>query len=99
MVTSVDGVGHTGLQAWVEEVVHLVLAVGIVGEGTALPKTFTPNLGKLCLQAQIKVEVSDEPVDLVPNAAVVAVGVLVVYNDIAHLGYMVRIQQVGLTLV
>ena len=99
VVAPVDGVGCTGLHAGVEEIVHLVLAVGIVGERAALPQSFTPDLGELGLQTQIEVEVADEPVDLVPNATIVAVGIVVIVDDVAHLGHVVRVVEVGLALV
>ena len=36
---------------------------------------------------------------MVPNATVVSVGVVVVANDVAHLGHMVRVVEVGLAFI
>ena len=36
---------------------------------------------------------------MVPNATIVTVSVVVVSNNIANLGYVVRVEQVGLALV
>ena len=76
---------------------HLVLAVGIINERTVLPKTFAPDLRKLGLHTQVEVEVADEPVDLVPDATIVAVGIVVITNNVTDLGHMVRIVDVRLT--
>ena len=99
VVTTVDGVCHAGLHAGIEEVVHLVPAEGIVGERAAPPETITPDLGKLALQAQIDVEVADEPIHLVPDTAIVAVGVVVVADDVAFFGHMVGVVEVGLAFI
>ena len=78
---------------------NLILTVRIVGESTALEETLTPNLSELSLQSQIKVEVADKVIDLVPNTAVVAVGVVAIVDDVADLCHVVGIVEVHLTFI
>ena len=99
VVAAVDGVGNAGLHTRIQEIVLLIVAVGSVGKLTILEEAGTPDLSERELHAEVHVEAADEPVDLVPNATVVAVGIIVIINDVADLGHMVCVEQVGLTLI
>ena len=99
VVTSVDGVGDACFHAGVEEVVLRVAAEGIVGKLAVLEQAFAPNLGERGLQTKIEVEIADKPVHLVPNAVGVAVGVVVIADDVADLGHVVGVVQIHLAIV
>ena len=99
MVAAVDGVSDTSLDTGIEEVVLAGIAIGVVREGTALEQARAPDLRVGSLGAQIEVEVARQVVHLAPQVDMVAMCVVVVIDDIAHVGYVVRVVEVHLALV
>ena len=99
MVAAIDGVGDTSLDTGIEEVVLAGIAIGVVREGTALEQARAPDLRVGSLGAQIEVEVARQVVHLAPQVDMVAMCVVVVIDDIAHVGHVVRVVEVHLALV